>query len=146
MRKRIISLLMASIFCMFSIVPAFAAEISPISAQESSQAEAVTPRATTIPTELCTQYPFTGDWSNTVNYTYTKYYFQPGWIKVESDQPFSLYLYDVDHQNGFLGYDATYKDGKYRYNLEARNFKFWVKITNTGSSPATNAYYTVTKN
>lgn len=105
--------------------------------RDSSQPYAVKP-----PTTLCPNNVFEENWSNTYNYTYTKYYFSGGTFVATADTNFVADFYKLD--GTFL--DSTWawkQDGQYIVNalIAYEPFDYYVILTNKASTPSKNALY-----
>ncbi len=100
-------------------------------------------RATSAPTQGAPYYPYSASWSNTVNYTYTQYYFQSSLFDAYASGSFKADFY---LKNGtYAGsVTASYENGKYHVAAAMTGFgDYYVVLTNTSGSPAKNATYNV---
>lgn len=98
-------------------------------------------RAISAPTQEAPYYPFTGNWSNTVNYTYTKYYFKTSLFDAYASGSFTAAFYLKD--GTYSGSISASKQGD-QYHVAAYTTGmpyYYVILTNTSGSPAKNATY-----
>ena len=98
-------------------------------------------RATTIPTKEAPSYPATGNWSNTKNYTYTKYYFRAGTFSAEASARFDTEYYKKDGTYIMSSSSSSFQQPSYRDGATLSSY-YYVKIINGSSSASSNASWT----
>lgn len=103
--------------------------------------DASEPYAVAPPTKKCYDNIFNENWSNTHNYTYTKYYFNGGTFTATADTDFVADFYKLD--GTFLDSNwAWIQDGKYTVNAKIDlPIDYYVILTNKSSTPSKNAVY-----
>ena len=100
-------------------------------------------RGTSKPTSEAPSYPHSGNWSGTVNYVFTNYYFNNDNFDAEADGTFKAYIYEKDGTYVTTVYSTDQLSNKeeiriYTYMLG----DYYIKFVNTSGSAATNATYT----
>lgn len=98
-------------------------------------------RAVNVPTSQA-PLPYEANWSNTVNYTYTSYYFAPGTFRVRANGSFTVETFRLDGSS--MGVFNSYYNaniGQYEQILTVTGTNYYAKITNTSGSAAKNATY-----
>ncbi|MGN9166232.1 hypothetical protein ACTNDY_13295 [Tissierellaceae bacterium HCP3S3_D8] len=115
--------------------------IDPKEENKDTRMEVITPRATSKPTTIKWEN-YTGDWSGTINFTYTKYAFPSGHFVAWADQPFSLIVYDFEYDTSTERVYADYKNGRYEVEGGGGNYTYYYKLSNKNKGePVTNAIY-----
>ena len=110
-------------------------------AEKQAEADKLNPQATKAPTALAPYQPYTANWSGTVNYTYTSYYFLPGGFDTEANGTHYVDYYTAGGTH-FAQVVATYSDGKYRTSVGISGGDYYAVIHNTASGSSSSAYYT----
>ena len=100
-----------------------------------------TTRATSAPTKEAPSYPATGNWSNTKNYTYTKYYFRAGTFSAEASARFDTEYYKKDGTYIMSSSSSSFQQPAHRDGATLSSY-YYVKIINGSSSASTNASWT----
>lgn len=98
-------------------------------------------RATTTPTKEAPSYPATGNWSNTKNYTYTKYYFRAGTFSAEASARFDTEYYKKDGTYIMSSSSSSFQQPAHRDGATLSSY-YYVKIINGSSSASTSASWT----
>lgn len=98
-------------------------------------------RAVSIPTSQA-PLPYEANWSNTVNYTYTSYYFAPGTFRVRANGSFKVEIFQSNGASmGEFGCYYNANIGQYEQILTVTGTNYYAKITNTSGSAAKSATY-----
>lgn len=101
----------------------------------------VGPFAINSPTSEAPSYPYSANWSNTRNFTYTKYYFSEGDFDADASGPFDAEFYYKDGTYGGT-IAAEYLRGSYQVRAFTTGMDYYyVVLINNSSSPAKNATY-----
>jgi hypothetical protein len=106
----------------------------------------VRPFAVNPPTSEAPHYPYSWNWSNTVNFTYTNYYFKEGDFDADADSPFTAEFYYKDGTYGGT-IEADNVNGKYQVRATTQFMGYYyVVLINDSNSPAKNATFTAYAN
>lgn len=93
------------------------------------------------PTSEAPRYPYSANWSNTKNFTYTSYYFSEGDFDADADGPFDAEFYYNDGTYGGT-ISAEYVNGGYQVRAFTTGMSYYyVVLVNNSSSSAKNATY-----
>lgn len=109
--------------------------------EQSGKPSQAAPQAVSKPTALAPYQPYTANWSGTVNYTFTGYYFKAVGFDTEANGSHyvSYYLTDGTLIGSVV---AASSGGKYRTEVGLSGPSYYAVITNTSGSSSSGAYYT----
>ncbi|TCK98011.1 hypothetical protein EDC19_0417 [Natranaerovirga hydrolytica] len=112
----------------------------------SNRVNNISPMAVKPPTSEAPNYPYSWNWSNTVNFTYTNYYFKEGDFDAEAESPFTAEFYYKDGTYGGA-IKADNINGKYQVRATTQFMGYYyVVLINDSNSPAKNATFTAYAN